>query len=240
MASIPRPDLDSQRRPSTPTSPELNGGSPLLDNYVSKRASVRDHGITELCSGGEAPFLDIVFIHGLQGHAEKTWTYIDQGSRQPRESRRWLSRLGEGHHSRSCSPHSLDQTSCFWPADLLPQDVPGARILTYGYDANVSHFFEECVNQNSITAHSESLLNALARWRPKCPQRPLLFVVHSLGGVILKSVRGSVLILGPDVANLPLGAETVFRRRRRRFTLDLRIHICNSVFWDTSSWQLVC
>jgi len=76
----------------------------------------------------------------------------------------------------------------FWPHDLLPTDCMNARILTYGYDSHVSHFFKGPANQNNINAHGRSLLNALELHRREFPKRPILFVVHSLGGIILKEV----------------------------------------------------
>jgi hypothetical protein len=50
--------------------------------------------------------LSIVAVHGLNGHCEKTWT------------------AGNGVNSVN------------WLRDLLPHDLPNARILSWGYDAN--------------------------------------------------------------------------------------------------------
>jgi hypothetical protein len=72
--------------------------------------------------------------------------------------------------------------------DLLSTDFQNARILTYGYDSRVSHFFSGPTNQNNISAHGRSLLNALELYRREFPKRPILFIVHSLGGIILKEV----------------------------------------------------
>ena len=33
-------------------------------------------GLTLLATGGPNPALDVIFVHGLQGHPEHTWTYI--------------------------------------------------------------------------------------------------------------------------------------------------------------------
>lgn len=32
-------------------------------------------GLTLLATGGPSPALDVIFVHGLQGHPEDTWTY---------------------------------------------------------------------------------------------------------------------------------------------------------------------
>lgn len=53
---------------------------------------------------------------------------------------------------------------CYWPRDLLPMDIPEARILTYGYDADVigSSAADEGKIHN-FTRHSQDLLARLER-----------------------------------------------------------------------------
>jgi len=76
--------------------------------------------------------------------------------------------------------------SVFWPADLLPVDCPQARIMTWGYDTKITKYMAASVNQNTIFSHSKDLLFALQRMR--VVKRPLVFVAHSLGGIIVKEV----------------------------------------------------
>jgi hypothetical protein len=102
-----------------------------------------------------------VFIHGLGGHPERTWTYSEK--------------------SRSKSK----VVSVFWPRDLLNKDFPNVRVLTYGYDSHVSRFFS-ATNQSGIFAHGKKFLLALKRKRKESPKRPLIFLAHSLGGIITK------------------------------------------------------
>lgn len=75
---------------------------------------------------------------------------------------------------------------CYWPYDLLALDFPTARIATYGYDSKVSNFFKGAAIQTNIIGHGTSLLNALEAFRRNTPDRPMIFVVHSLGGLVLK------------------------------------------------------
>ena len=80
----------------------------------------------------ETKDISIVFVHGLTGSREKTWTH----------------------------PY----TSCFWPELLLFLDIPDARIFTYGYDADVAHFFSQA-SKSRIGDHAKSLMSELARTR---------------------------------------------------------------------------
>ena len=111
----------------------------------------------------------IVAIHGLNGNRLDTWTHEE---------------------SKKC-----------WLRDFLPECVRGARILTYGYDTGLSISSSQA-RINDIASHLiESLLNEregqkvghpLHRLLELCsyPQEhgPIIFVAHSLGGIILKQV----------------------------------------------------
>jgi len=63
--------------------------------------------------------------------------------------------------------------------------VPGARILTFGYDAYVVNW-GGLVSQNRIADHALNLLTTLAAYRRDAGvgRRPIIFVCHSLGGLV--------------------------------------------------------
>ncbi|CCA75937.1 related to kinesin light chain [Serendipita indica DSM 11827] len=122
------------------------GRSPTL----MPKSKIDDLGFLEITPGID-PVVDIVAIHGLQGHREKTWTTDD------------------GH---------------LWLRDLLPVDIPNARILAYGYDADTRS--RECVSTNTMYLHAKGLAQALSRARKDHPRRPIIFVAYDLGGIILK------------------------------------------------------
>lgn len=52
----------------------------------------------------------------------------------------------------------------FWPRDLLRDDVKSARVVTWGYDANVANAFTYA-SKESIFGHADTLLSDLARLR---------------------------------------------------------------------------
>lgn len=54
----------------------------------------------------------------------------------------------------------------FWPEKLLPDDLPKARIFTYGYDADILHFWEMS-SQSRIGNHAQTLLNTLSQVRER-------------------------------------------------------------------------
>ncbi|KAM0360984.1 hypothetical protein ACHAPK_011831, partial [Fusarium culmorum] len=73
-----------------------------------------------------------------------------------------------------------------WPKTLLPSELPKACILTYGYDAYVVS--KSVASSNRLIDHAMNLLTDLTndRRRRNASSRPLIFVVHSLGGLVCK------------------------------------------------------
>lgn len=199
-------------------------------------SSVTDrHGLFTISSGGQTPEFDVVFVHGLEGHHRKTWT---RDSR-PRPKRRWSWRPSRRRALRDATSNNPDliNAECFWPEDLLAKDFPEARIFTFGYDSSITHLFRESANQGSILDHSTSLLQRLSAERTDCLRRPLIFVAHSLGGLVVKNVR--CIILSTSLAGLlivpPTGTPTVATGCGRNCHLRTRVSIyySSAFLWDT-------
>ncbi|KAL4999230.1 hypothetical protein BDV10DRAFT_164963 [Aspergillus recurvatus] len=76
----------------------------------------------------------------------------------------------------------------YWPKDLLPssQFYKNARILTFGY--NTKAFLNASGGSHDRTfTCAEALVFELDDNRIADPSRPLIFVGHSLGGIVIKS-----------------------------------------------------
>jgi hypothetical protein len=73
-----------------------------------------------------------------------------------------------------------------WLRDFLPSQLPKTRIMTYGYNSNVF----DSASTTTIPEFAQGLLGALtnARSGPKERKRPIVFVCHSLGGIVVKLV----------------------------------------------------
>ncbi|ETS79891.1 hypothetical protein PFICI_07420 [Pestalotiopsis fici W106-1] len=119
----------------------------------------------------------IIFVHGLQGHPQRTWTFARKTDKT--KKRHLFSRRKE-------EPESAGG-SVYWPSDLLAQEpeLAGARILTWGYDSHVTKFFD-ANNKQNISMHGNDLMVALEQQRRRNPTRPMIFIAHSLGGILVK------------------------------------------------------
>lgn len=69
--------------------------------------------------------------------------------------------------------------------EMLPAAFPAARILSYGYRSD--WFGEAALNTRAATI-AEGLLDELGTARKDAPLRPLIFVAHSFGGLVLLKV----------------------------------------------------
>jgi hypothetical protein len=95
----------------------------------------------------------------------------------------------------------------FWPRDLLKPDVPRARIMTFGYDTKITRGYK-ATNQGNIFSHAGDMLYALEAERRQAPNRDLVFIAHSLGGILVKEVlRRSEVDPDPSITKI-FGATT--------------------------------
>jgi hypothetical protein len=122
----------------------------------------------------------IVAVHGLNGHPFKTWT--------------------------------TEKTKKFWLKDtgLLPSTLKSARILTFGYNAAVAALLGR-TSSDRILQHAQTLVAELVadrevslNWSQEisakhisqledASQRPIIFICHSLGGIVVKRLSYTLL-----------------------------------------------
>ena len=92
--------------------------------------------------------MDVVFIHGLNGHAVATWSNTEENF--------WLRWLSEDFSKIAVWSVGYDATPSAWIKDTMPMEDRAMNILN-----NLAH-------------------------TPPIGQRPILFIVHSMGGLLLK------------------------------------------------------
>lgn len=81
---------------------------------------------------------------------------------------------------------SFEENGVHWPSMLLKEDIRNVRILAFGYDADVVHWWHQ-VSQNRLSSHAEALVGALERHRRgKSKDKKVIFVAHSLGGLVVE------------------------------------------------------
>jgi protein SERAC1 len=99
--------------------------------------------------------IDIVAVHGLNGHYLRTW-----------------------------SARGPDGAQVNWLRDFLPKQIPNARIMSYGYNSALQ--FSKSVAD--IFTFADQLLEALISRRVTEieQKRPIMFICHSLGGIVFK------------------------------------------------------
>jgi hypothetical protein len=109
----------------------------------------------------------IVAVHGLGGEGFRTWVTQDPHS-----------------SNGSSKPRS-------WLEELLGQDVPNARILTYGYVTEGVNY--RYLVRNVLYGRALDLVQELSiqRGNDGTSKRPIFFIAHSLGGWIVK--RGLII-----------------------------------------------
>jgi hypothetical protein len=92
---------------------------------TTSSVDIGEIGLTALAKGGINPVVDIVFIHGLQGHPYKTLIHYGNVAEKSTRSEKKFSfkRLLGG---KANSPDHPENT-VYWPRGVLPRDIVGLR-----------------------------------------------------------------------------------------------------------------
>jgi hypothetical protein len=134
-----------------------------------------------------------VFVHGFNGHPERMWTHKRGDAKVP----------DEGDESESAEPpskvrklnpfsgfqqkSSINCAAVYWPRQLVQETVPNARVLTFGYDTHVRRLGPP-VSRNTVYDIAWDFLVALEAERRLDSRRPVIFIAHSLGGIVVKEM----------------------------------------------------
>ncbi|TVY82815.1 Protein SERAC1 [Lachnellula suecica] len=126
----------------------------------------------------------------------------------------------------------------FWPQQLA-DDIKIARIMTYGYDASVVKFWAKAGN-NNLRNHGKNLAFAASDQRMECTERPIIFIAHSLGGLVCVQ---ALLHCREGSEDDELGLDEVFRSTRQIIFMGTPLAGADLAKWVSmfaKALQLVC
>jgi hypothetical protein len=119
--------------------------------------------------------------------ADLDTTSRDEDYREPdtvsSESLAHDSSVGKGKEPEDRS-ESTKSAKVFWPHDLLSDACPKARVSVFGYESKTLRYGS--ITQSNIDNISSDFLQELRHERASGV--PLIFIGHSLGGIIIKEV----------------------------------------------------
>ncbi|XP_031740337.1 uncharacterized protein LOC101222471 isoform X2 [Cucumis sativus] len=148
-------------------------------NFIdSDGAAVARHGndntslshVSQNDSRPDSPLVDVVFIHGLRGGPYKSWRISEDKS-----------------STKSGLVEKIDQEAgklgTFWPGEWLSSDFPRARMFTLKYKTNLTQWSGASLPLQEV---SSMLLDKLVA--AGIGDRPVVFVTHSMGGLVVKQM----------------------------------------------------
>ncbi|KAF2964765.1 hypothetical protein GQX73_g8791 [Xylaria multiplex] len=101
-------------------------------------------------------YLSIVAVHGLGSNVDWSWTWQDKKGHRPPVH--WLK-----------------------DPNMLPNVMPHARIIAYNYESR----WHADAPKTRLELCGEELVKSLHSFRTDCPGRPIIFIAHSIGGLVV-------------------------------------------------------
>jgi len=142
------------------------------DRHVQHRNTLSNWGV------------DVVFIHGLWGGVFYTWRQQDKDNIRDCEA--------------AIEEEDREEYSFCWPKDWLKEDCrQHVRVLGCDFDSYLSQWGNNCPTQSykqNLEERSEDILGKLVR--AGVGSRPVIFVGHSMGGLIIKKMLVSAQTSG--------------------------------------------
>ncbi|KAK7321704.1 hypothetical protein VNO77_32587 [Canavalia gladiata] len=142
-----------------------DGTESLNDGYCSSSIDS-----TKSSRDANCPPLDVVFVHGLRGGPYKTWRIAEDKSST-------MSTLVEKIDEEA------GKLGTFWPGEWLSTDFPEARLFTLKYKTNLTQWSGASLPLQEV---SSMLLEKLIA--AGIGNRPVVFVTHSMGGLVVKQI----------------------------------------------------
>ncbi|KAL1353829.1 uncharacterized protein [Arachis hypogaea] len=148
--------------------PKKTNGQDDSSEDISKATSAKNSSKRKL--DANTPAIDVVFVHGLRGGPYKTW------------------RISE---DKSSTMHTLvekideeaGKLGTFWPSEWLSSDFAEARMFSLKYKTNLTQWSGASLPLQEV---SSMLLEKLVA--AGIGDRPVVFVTHSMGGLVVKQI----------------------------------------------------
>lgn len=99
-------------------------------------------------------------MNGLGSNVDWSWTWQDKSGQRPPVH--WLK-----------------------DPEMLPAIVPNARIMVYSYESR----WHANAPKTRLHLCGKDLIDTLHSFRNDVPDRPILFIGHSLGGLVIQYVK---------------------------------------------------
>lgn len=127
---------------------------------------------------------DIFALHGLNGDREETWTYTPEAAHEDKAKVVGMNKSRDKLGSKKSKIEMGAHRNPLWLRDFLKEDFPNSRIYSVGYNSKVAFSF----GTGRLDSFARELLVSIQRTRETEDekQRPILFVCHSMGGLVVK------------------------------------------------------
>ncbi|XP_042217177.1 protein SERAC1-like isoform X2 [Homarus americanus] len=160
----------------------------LINNKGSGHGDLYLEGVYPFVLPDEekSPVVDIILVHGIKGGAAWTWRQHDKGKHKPLLSQEKRKEILSGKHIDGID----DFYTCCWPLDwLVPTLNMPVRVIAVNYRCGWWKWETDCPVESrgkSITNHSRDLAYALKV--AGVGKRPIIWISHSMGGLLVKNM----------------------------------------------------
>ncbi|KAL7931627.1 ankyrin repeat-containing domain protein [Trichoderma chlorosporum] len=148
--------------------------------------------------------LDIVAVHGLGGHCHRSWV----------------------------TEAADDQKECIWLKGLLPKHIPQARIMEFTWQPSTTERIS-IFSSERLTKIAQRLLELILGKRKgdKYHDRPVAFLGHDVGGIIVKKA----LVMAESNAAF----SSISQRSNRLVFFGTPHRVLNTSEWDNVIFNII-